>query len=325
MRVYASGRGRRAGSLAWRDRQLRPKTVTSCICASVRASPVGSPSTGWPNTCPTRPAIRAAQTMPGTEEWLDESMLVAPMLNGDRTTGVIVLSKLGLDRFSRASCVTLASTPRSPPRPWPMPTSRAPARIRTNARPAAAEPGRAPPGDRAILTNLDPGTVVDEIADSLVGLIPVDTLGIYLHEPAQTGSGRCWRGARSRGLHVRRLPEGAVVAEVLTTSEARASRGSGSRHDVPQAALIVAPLRGRERVLGVLHLKRLGEGALRDARIGPRAPVRGTRLDRTSERVGPPSGHDPGADGCDDGPEEPRHLPRRPRRSRSPLAANSPY
>ena len=36
-----------------------------------------------------------------------------------------------------------------------------------------------------ILTNLDPAGVVAEIADSLAGLIPVHTLGVYVHEPAQ--------------------------------------------------------------------------------------------------------------------------------------------
>ena len=40
--------------------------------------------------------------MPGTEPDLDESMLVAPMIYEDRAIGVIVLSKLGLDRFTPA-------------------------------------------------------------------------------------------------------------------------------------------------------------------------------------------------------------------------------
>ena len=40
-----------------------------------------------------------AETIPGTEEDLDESMLLAPMVFEDRVLGVIVLSKLGLDQF----------------------------------------------------------------------------------------------------------------------------------------------------------------------------------------------------------------------------------
>ena len=41
-----------------------------------------------------------ASTIPGTEEDLDESMLLAPMLFDDQVLGVLVLSKLGLNRFS---------------------------------------------------------------------------------------------------------------------------------------------------------------------------------------------------------------------------------
>jgi len=41
-----------------------------------------------------------SETIPGTEEDLDESMLVVPMLHEDMVIGVIVLSKLGLHQFS---------------------------------------------------------------------------------------------------------------------------------------------------------------------------------------------------------------------------------
>ncbi len=41
-----------------------------------------------------------ADTIPGTEEDLDESMLLAPMIFDDRVIGVLVLSKLGLDQFT---------------------------------------------------------------------------------------------------------------------------------------------------------------------------------------------------------------------------------
>jgi diguanylate cyclase (GGDEF)-like protein len=56
----------------------------------------------------------------------------------------------------------------------------------------------------------------------------------------------------------RPLPdEDGLAAAVLTTNAARSVR-----LDQPiEAALIVVPLRGRERVLGVLHLKRVGRGA----------------------------------------------------------------
>ena len=41
-----------------------------------------------------------ANTIPGTEDDLDESMLLAPMLFEDQVLGVLVLSKLGLHQFS---------------------------------------------------------------------------------------------------------------------------------------------------------------------------------------------------------------------------------
>ena len=41
-----------------------------------------------------------ATTIPGTEDDLDESMLLAPMVFDDRVLGVLVLSKLGLDKFT---------------------------------------------------------------------------------------------------------------------------------------------------------------------------------------------------------------------------------
>src|SRR5204863_23840 len=41
-----------------------------------------------------------ASTIPGTQDDLDESMLLAPMVFDDQVLGVLVLSKLGLDRFT---------------------------------------------------------------------------------------------------------------------------------------------------------------------------------------------------------------------------------
>jgi diguanylate cyclase len=61
----------------------------------------------------------------------------------------------------------------------------------------------------------------------------------------------------------RRLPDtGEVVADVLTSGDARSVRRAGA----DPAALIIAPLRGRDRVLGILYLKRLGAAAQFDRR-----------------------------------------------------------
>ena len=209
--------------------------------------------------------------VPGTEEDLPESMLVAPMTYEDETIGVIVLSKLGLDRFApddlRYLSIYAAIAAQAMVNADISERLQAQARTLDRQLRSQAELLRV---TERILTNLDPAAVVAEIADSLAGLIPVDTLGIYVHEPAQRRlSPLLARGVGAAEFMDRRLPDsGAVVSEVLATGEARSvSRGGrGSRSGVKPAALILAPLRGRQRVLGILHLKRLGEGAVFDPR-----------------------------------------------------------
>ena len=67
---------------------------------------VGEGITGWvaahgvAQYLPTRATDPRAMTIPGTEDDLDESMLLAPMLYEDQVLGVLVLSKLGLDQFT---------------------------------------------------------------------------------------------------------------------------------------------------------------------------------------------------------------------------------
>jgi diguanylate cyclase (GGDEF)-like protein len=203
--------------------------------------------------------------VPGTEDDLDESMLVAPMLYEAKTIGVIVLSKLGLDRFSPhdlrylgiyASIAAQAMVNADI-------TERLRAQEMVLDRQLHSQSELLRVTER-ILTTLDPAAVVAEIADSLAGLIPVDTLGVYVHQPRERALDPLLaRGVGAKSFMSRRLPDGGGVAsEVLTTGEARSVRRGGEGG----AALIIAPLRGRERVLGILHLKRLGE----DARFEPR-------------------------------------------------------
>ena len=67
---------------------------------------VGQGITGWvaahkmPQNLPDAANDPRAMTVPGTEEDLDESMLLAPMVFEDEVLGVIVLSKLGLHQFA---------------------------------------------------------------------------------------------------------------------------------------------------------------------------------------------------------------------------------
>jgi diguanylate cyclase (GGDEF)-like protein len=232
---------------------------------------VGEGITGWvakhgvAQYLPDAARDRRGSHVPGTEDELDESMLVAPMLYEGNTIGVIVLSKLGLHRFAPHDLRYLGI--------YASIAAQAMANADITERLRAQEEvlDRQLHSQREllrvterILTNLDPAAVIAEIADSLAGLIPVDTLGVYVHEP-QHGvlSPLLARGVGADTFMDRRLPDtGGVASEVLATGEAR----SVSRGGEDPAALIIAPLRGREHVLGILHLKRLGA----DVRFEPR-------------------------------------------------------
>ena len=231
---------------------------------------VGEGITGWvaehgvAQYLPDAMADPRGSHVPGTEEHLDESLLVAPMLYEDRVIGVIVLAKLGLDRFSAddlrylgiyASIAAQAMVNADI-------SYRLQAQARTLDRHLRSQAELLRVTER-ILTTLDPAAVIDEIADSLAGLIPIDTLGVYVHEPvSRTLDPLLARGIGEDVFMSRRLPDsGEVVSEVLRTGEPRSvARGSRRTKGEP-AALILAPLRGRDRVIGILYLKRLGADA----------------------------------------------------------------
>ncbi len=207
---------------------------------------------------------RAVQ-MPGTEPDLAESMLVAPMVYEDRAIGVIVLSKLGLDRFTAHDLRYLGI--------YASIAAQAMVNADISARLRAQEEtlDQQLQGQRellrvteAILTNLDPAAVMAEVADSLGRIIPVDTIGVYVHQVERHQlSPLLARGKGADAFLSRRLPDtGEVVSDVLTKGEARSVRRAGS----DPAALILAPLRGRDRVLGILYIKRCGQDARFDAR-----------------------------------------------------------
>ncbi|HKZ91895.1 MAG TPA: diguanylate cyclase [Candidatus Limnocylindrales bacterium] len=203
--------------------------------------------------------------MPGTDGGLDESMLVAPMIWEDRTIGVIVLSKMGLDRFAphdlRYLGIYAAIAAQAMVNADSSERMRAQQETLDQQLHSQRELLRV---TEAILTNLDPAAVIAEVADALGGLIPVDTLGVYVHEPRHRSlSPMLARGVGADVFMSRRLPDsGEVVSEVLGSGDARSVRRGGA----DPAAVIIAPLRGRDRVLGILHLKRLG----RAARFEPR-------------------------------------------------------
>jgi diguanylate cyclase (GGDEF)-like protein/excisionase family DNA binding protein len=236
---------------------------------------VGQGITGWvaehgvAQYLPNALADPRAAHVPGTEDDLAESLLLAPMLYEDEVVGVIVLAKLGLDQFSEGDLRYLgiyASVAAQA-----MVNADINQRLQSQARTldrqlrSQAELVRV---TERILTILDPAAVITEIADSLAGLIPIDTLGVYIHDPVQRVlDPLVARGIGADLFMARRLPDsGEVMSEVLRTGEARrvSRRARGQRGE--PAALILAPLRGRDRVVGILYLKRLGAGITFDER-----------------------------------------------------------
>jgi len=220
------------------------------------------------------------QTIPGTEDDLDESLLVAPMLYEDAVIGVIVLAKLGLSQFTGddlrlleiyASIATQA-----------MANADTTQRLREQSEALAQQLTRQRELLRvteSILGTLDTQPLLHEIAERLGSITSVDNLCVYLVD----GNPPTFRPIFARGsdaaeLLATALPADSPVAEwVLRTGEARlfdvGTSASGEtpadvplprRADAPRA-LLVAPLRGRDGVSGLFTVERLGA----DARFSP--------------------------------------------------------
>ncbi len=268
VRVYRV-HGRDLVPVAWRG---EVSTYTDEADDQLRLR-VGEGITGWvaqhgvAQYLPDAAADPRGSHVPGTEEDLPESLLVAPMVYEDETIGVILLAKLGLDRFAPEDLRYLSIY------------ASIAAQAMANADIAQRLRAQEEMLDRQlrsqrellrvterILTNLDPTAIVSEIAESLARLIPVDTLGIYLHEPVEhVLDPLLARGVGADAFMAQPLPDsGWVASEVLSSGEARNVSHVGN--DDREAALILAPLRGQERVLGILYLKRLGEGTRFEAR-----------------------------------------------------------
>jgi len=211
-----------------------------------------------------------ATTIPGTEDDLDESMLLAPILFEDEVLGVVVLSKLGLRQFHGDDLRLLeiyASFAASA-----MANADATQRLREQS--AALE--HKVRGQRelleiteSILTTLDPPVLLGTIVDRLGDLIGSDNVSIEL---VDHDLGRLTpviaRGADAEfylspwqagetGLATWVLERNESVRVVDEFDDPRVSHPpSGPVH----GSLMCIPLRGREGAIGVLTLERIGEG-----------------------------------------------------------------
>ena len=212
-----------------------------------------------------------ADTIPGTEDDLDESMLLAPMTFDDRVLGVVVLSKLGLDQFTDDDLrllVIYASFAAQ---------AMANADTTEELRQQRAALERQVRGQRellqiteSILTTLDGRVVLESITERLGGLVACDNIAIEVVDPA-TG---LLTPLTARGVHADSylLPwepgETGIATWVVDHNEP--AYIDDERHDprvnhfreedIQDGSLVVLPLRGRDGAIGVLTMERLGLG-----------------------------------------------------------------
>jgi diguanylate cyclase (GGDEF)-like protein/excisionase family DNA binding protein len=238
---------------------------------------VGKGITGWvaehriAQNLPDAAADPRASTIAGTEDDLDESMLLAPMLFEDEVLGVLVLSKLGLHQFHDDDLrllVIYASFAAQA-----MANADTTERLREQS--AALERQLRSQRElisitESILTTLDARAVLEGITDRLGGLIACDNIAIEVVDPA---SGLL-RPLTARGIHAADYLEPWEPGErgvatwvvehnepVYIDDERNDARVNHFRDPgTMDGSLIVVPLRGRSGAIGVLTIERLGEG-----------------------------------------------------------------
>lgn len=240
---------------------------------------VGEGITGWvalhgqAQYLPNAATDPRSQTIPGTEDDLDESMLLAPMLYEGRVLGVIVLSKLGIDQFPGADSVRLLEIYASLAA-QAMANADATEQLRAQSERSERQVASQKELMRAtesILSTLDPQAVMESMADRLGALVPADNLFISAHDVEK----RLLEPILARGTDAEHYlertfsdhegvsgwilehGEAQLVPDQLTDPRVEHFEALG-----PHAgALIVAPLRARDRVSGLVTLERLGPDA----------------------------------------------------------------
>ena len=237
---------------------------------------VGEGITGWvaanrmPQNLGNAAADPRASTIPGTEDDLDESMLLAPMLFDDQVLGVLVLSKLGLNKFTDDDLrllVIYASFAAQA-----MANADTTERLRHQS--MALERQLRSQREllqitESLLTTLDARAVLDSITERLGRLIACDNIAIEVVDPA---TGRL-TPLTARGIHEAfylepwEPGETGVATWVVEHDEPVFIRDErddprvNHRDDGPNdGSLIVVPLRSRGGAIGVLTIERLGDG-----------------------------------------------------------------
>ena len=214
-----------------------------------------------------------ANTIPGTEDDLDESMLLAPMLFEEQVLGVLVLSKLGLDQFSDDDLRLLVIYANFAAQAMANADTTQRLREQSTALERQLRSQRELLSiTESILTTLDAREVLGSITDRIGGLIDCDNIAIEIVDPA-TG---VLTPLMARGLHAEQYlepwEEGETGLAPWVVEHNEPVYVSDQRHDPRvnhfrevesvDGSLIVVPLRGRNGAIGVLTIERLGAGNL---------------------------------------------------------------
>jgi diguanylate cyclase (GGDEF)-like protein/excisionase family DNA binding protein len=210
-----------------------------------------------------------ANTIPGTDDDLDESMLLAPMTFEDQVLGVLVLSKLGLHQFSDDDLRLLVIYASFAAQAFAnaIGTERLQAQSEALERQLVNQRGLLQVTE-SILTTLDPRAILDQVADRLADLVGYDNIAIEIVDPVTT----LLKPLTARGVHAAEYLEPWSPGEeglatwvvdhnepALVQDERNDKRVNQFRStEGEDGSLICVPLRGRDGATGVLTLERLG-------------------------------------------------------------------
>lgn len=208
------------------------------------------------------------KTIDGTDD-VPESMLVVPMIYEGRTTGVIVLSQLGYERFSADDLQTMTIFAGYAAQ------AMANASAYEKLRDQSAELERRADSQRRLLeinerllSTLDPAGVLETIADGLRDVVRYDNLSIYRTDPQQevmlpvlTRERHAEQVSRyiipfGRGLMGWAVQHAEPILANDALTDPRAVQVPGTPRD-PEAVVVV-PLIADGEVLGALNVSRVG-------------------------------------------------------------------
>lgn len=211
-----------------------------------------------------------ANTIPGTEDDLDESMLLAPMLFEDAVLGVLVLSKLGLNQFRDDDLRLLEIYASFAAQA--MANADATGQLRRQS--AALERQVRSQRDllqitESILTTLDVREILEAVADRLAELVGWDNVAIELEDSGRGILAPVIAKGADADYYMEPWEAGEeglatwVVANnepVLVADQFDDPRIAHQDDRPIHGSLIAVPLRGRDRAIGVLTLERIGQG-----------------------------------------------------------------